>query len=109
MDKAGGTIRHMWDVGSSTGPLTWFQVGGDGWGKGVEGSHPDLRGLRNPTTKCTQRPLLDLSKVTVLKKVWDIPGATVDKKICHNAGNMGLMPGQEDSTCFGITMPMCHN
>lgn len=24
VDDAGGTIRHIWDVGRSTGPLTWF-------------------------------------------------------------------------------------
>ena len=37
---------------------------------------------------------MDLSKVTVLKKVWDVPGATVDKNLPANAGHMGLMPGQ---------------
>ena len=47
---------------------------GDGWGKGAEGSHPDLRGLRNPTTKCnTETSFFDLSKLTVFREGNDTP------------------------------------
>ena len=47
---------------------------GAGWGKGAEGSHPDLRGLRNPTTKCnTETSFFDLSKLTVFREGNDTP------------------------------------
>ena len=36
------------------------------------------------------------------------PGGSVIKNPPANAGNMGLIPGQEDPTCHGATEPVCH-
>lgn len=34
------------------------------------------------------------------------PGCTLDESLPANAGDLGLIPGQEDSTCQGTTEPM---
>ena len=39
----------------------------------------------------------------------DFPGGPLVKNLPANAGNMGLIPGREDSTYPGVTKPMHHN
>ena len=39
----------------------------------------------------------------------DFPGGPLAKNLPANAGNMGLIPGREDSTYPGVTKPMHHN
>ena len=39
----------------------------------------------------------------------DFPGATVDRSLPANAGDMGSNPGPGRSTCHGAAKPMPHN
>ena len=42
------------------------------------------------------------------KYFWASLVAQVVKNSPANAGDMGLIPGQEDPTCHGATEPVCH-
>ena len=35
--------------------------------------------------------------------------SSVVENLPANAGDMGSIPAQEDSTCHGATKPVCHN
>ena len=39
-------------------------------------------------------------KISKKNKTRDFPGGTVDKNLPANAGDMGAIPGLEDSTCY---------
>ena len=43
------------------------------------------------------------------KKMQDFPGGIVGKNSPANAGDMGLTPVQEESTCFRATKPALCN
>ena len=40
--------------------------------------------------------------------IWGL-GSSVVKNLPANAGDTGLIPVQEDPTCFGATKPVHHN
>ena len=42
----------------------------------------------------------------IRRKKAGFPGGTVDKNPPANAGDMGSIPGLEDSTCLGATKPV---
>ena len=47
--------------------------------------------------------------ISIIRIVWDSPGGAVDRNLPASAGDMGSIPGPEDSTCHGTAKPVHHN
>ena len=45
----------------------------------------------------------------VKRQLQDFLGGRMDRNPPANAGNIGSIPGPEDSTCLGATKPVSHN
>ena len=56
-----------------------------------------------------QIEFLDSTHISLTRKFLGFPGGAVDKNLSGDAGDMGLIPIQEDSTYQGATKPMRHN